>query len=117
MNLTGFSREKLFAILISRIVIFFFVMCLLTLFLYAAGTAQNFIDSTQFFLLNLYSFLGVMLTASSACGAIMDLRRFIRSKKVHHLFWAFGYLLLAILGVASFLFITAILAISGAKGL
>lgn len=112
MVLSHFSQEKLLPILISRTTVFLFLMSLLTLFLYMAGTFQNFIDATQLFLLRLYSVLGVLLCISSICGSILDLNRFKKAKKSRYLFRAGGYILLVIYGLATSLAVIAIIAIS-----
>jgi len=84
--------------LASRTVIFFFVMCILTIFLYAAGTVQGFVDSTQFALLRLYVVLGIFLTASSGYGMLIDFGRLFRFRKIRYLLRAGGYMLLVIFG-------------------
>ena len=112
----GFSRylkEKLPPILVSRTVIFFFLMCLLILILYVAGTVQEFIDSTQLTLLRLYVVVGVFLAIASVYGMILDLGRFLRMKKARYLFRAGGYLLLVIFGVATVLAAMFIITVSG----
>jgi len=96
----------------SRAVIFFFVMCLLTIFLYAAGTAQGFIDSTQFALIRLYVVLGVFLTVTSGCGMFLDFGRLFKEKKIRYLFRAGGYIVLVLFGAATVLTAMFILAIS-----
>ena len=103
-------KEKLLPILTSRTVIFFFVMCLLTIFLYAAGTVQGFLDSTQFALLRLYVVLGISLSAASVCGMFIAFGRLFKHKKIRYLFRACGYILLVIFGsitVLAALFIIA----------
>ena len=105
-------KEKLLPILASRTVIFFFVMCLLTLFLYIAGTVQGFIDSTQFALIRLYIILGIFLTAASACGMFLDLGRLFRQKRIRYLFRAAGYIILMVFGVLTVLAALFIIAMS-----
>jgi len=109
-------KEKLFPILVNRTVLFFFLMCLLTLFLYLAGTSQGFIDSTQLNLLKLYSILGIFLTFTSASGVVVDLSRMARTKKAGYLFRAGGYLFLMVFGTVTVLAAIAIIAISGGNG-
>ena len=99
--------------MVSRTVIFFFLMCLLALFLYLAGTFQEFIDSTQISLLKVYSVLGIFLTAVSAFGVILGINRMIMTKKAGYLLRAGGYLALALFGAATVLAAIAIIAISG----
>ena len=113
MKLTRSSREKLLYLLVNRLAIFFFLMCLLTLFLYAAGTIQDFTDSTQLFLLNIYFILGLFLTIASVSGLLLDLNRFSRTKKTRYLLRAGGYVFLVVFGVVTVLAASAITAISG----
>ena len=116
MKFTGLSKEKLLYLLVNRLAVFFFLMCLLTLFLYTAGTVQDFIDSTQLFLLNLYFVLGIFLTIASVSGLLLDLNRFFRTKKTRYLLRAGGYVFLVIFGVVTVLAASAITAISGGNG-
>ena len=116
MNFWKIPGERLIPLFVNRTVIFFFIMCVLTLFLYAAGTVQEFIDSTQLTLLNLYSVFGIILTVTAAFGVIMDLYRFTRAKKSRYIFRAGGYLLLVVFGVATVFAITVIITISGGSG-
>lgn len=110
------SKEKLLPILINRTTIFFFVMCLFTLFLYVAGTVQEFTDSTQLSLLRIYTVLGIFLTAAAASGIILDLGRFIKTKKGRYVLRAGGYALLVIFAAVTVLMVVAIVAISGGEG-
>ena len=112
MDSSRFSREKLLPILVNRATIFFLLMCLLALFLYLAGTFQEFIDSTQITLLKVYSVFGIFLTASSVSGVVISLGRMIMTKKVDYLLRAGGYLVSAIFGAATVLAAIAIIAIS-----
>jgi len=105
-------KEKLLPILASRTVIFFFAMCLLTLFLYIAGTIQGFIDSTQFALIRLYIVLGIFLTAASACGMLLDFGRLFKQKRIRYLFRAVGYIILTVFGVVTVLAALFIIAMS-----
>jgi hypothetical protein len=88
-------------------------MSILTLFLYAAGTVQEFTDTTQFTLLALYSVLGIFLTITSISGIILDFYRFISTKKGRYLLRAGGYLFLVVFGAVTVLAVMAILALSG----
>ena len=116
MNFSLSAREKLLPILINRTVLFFFFMSLLTLFFYLAGTAQGFIDSTQFLLLRVYTILGIFLAFTSASGVILDLGRLIKTKKIRYLFRAGGYAFLVIFGILSVLVVMSIFVISGGDG-
>jgi hypothetical protein len=114
---TRFSKERLLHILINRTALFFFVMCVLTLFLYVAGTVQEFTDATQFALLTLYSVLGIFLTITSISGIILDMTRFIGAKKGRYFFRAGGYLFLVVFGGVTVIAVMAILALSGGEGI
>jgi len=117
MNFSVNLKEKLLPILVSRMVIFFFLMCLLTLFLYAAGTAQGFIDSTQLFLLSVYVVLGIFLTVSSTVGFGINLVRYFKIRKIRYLCRAGGYMFLMIFGSATVLAIMFIITVaSGNSG-
>jgi len=105
-------KEKLLPILVSRTVIFFFLMCLFTLFLYAAGTVQGFVDSTQIFLLSVYVVLGIFLTIISIGGIIIDLERYARLRKIRYIIRAGGYMLLMIFGSVSVLAILFIISLA-----
>ena len=107
-------KEKLFPMLVSRTVIFFSFMCLLTLFIYAAGTFQGFIDSTQLSLLKLYLVLGIFLAITSVLAAIVNVRRFLRNKKLRYLLRAGGYVLLAFGGIITVMAVMFIITV--AKG-
>ena len=110
-------KEKLFPILVSRTVIFFFLLCLLTLFLYAAGAVQGFVDSTQMALLSVYVVLGIFLVISSVGGTIVALGRFYRLRKSRYLLRAGGYMLLIIFGSATVLLVMFIITVaSGNSG-
>jgi len=113
---TRLSKEKFLYLLVNRLAIFFFLMCLLTLFLYAAGTTQDFIDSTQLLLLNLHFILGIFLTIASVSGLLLDLNRFSLTKKKRYLLRAGGYVFLVVFGVVTILAASAITAISGGTG-
>jgi hypothetical protein len=113
MGFSRFSKERLLPILVNRTALFFFVMSILTLFLYAAGTAQQFTDSTQFTMLALNSVLGIFLTITAIFGIILDIGRFISTKKGRYFLRAGGYLFLVIFGAVTVLVVMAILALSG----
>ena len=110
------SKEKFLYLLVNRLAIFFFLMCLLTLFLYTAGTIQDFTDTTQLFLLNLLFILGIFLTIASASGLLLDLIRYTQTRKTRYLIRAGGYVFLAVFGVVAVLAASAITAISVGNG-
>lgn len=112
MGFPRFDKEKLFPILISRTVIFFFLMCLLTLLLFAAGTVQGFVDSTLLFLLKLYVVLGIFLSFASFSGIIFVFGRFLKNKKFRYLLRAAGYLFLILFGIVTVLAVMFIITVS-----
>ena len=108
-----FSKEKLLLILVNRLVVLFFLMCVFTIFLYAAGTVQGFIDTTQLSLLSFYVFMGIFLILAAILGTILESRRFFKSKKMRYLFRAAGYIIAMFLSAASVLAAMFIITISG----
>ena len=111
-----YLREKLFPTLISRTTVFFFLMCLLTLFLYAAGTVQNFIDSTQIFLLRLYTVLGIFLAIIAIPGIFINLGRFFKAKKWRYLLRTGVYLLFVFFGAITVLAVLVIITMAEGNG-
>jgi hypothetical protein len=66
------GKKVVIAVLIKRIVLFLFIMSLLTLFLYGIGTAQNFMDHTQLFLLRLSRLWGLFLIIGAFYGILLE---------------------------------------------
>jgi hypothetical protein len=91
-------------------------MCLLTLLLFATGTVQDFVDSTQLSLLSFYVIMGIFLVFFSTFGMFLDIRRFLLRKKKRYLLRAGGYLLLVIFGLATVLLVIFIVFISKGNG-
>lgn len=116
MVFSRFPKEKLLHIIVNRTVIFFFLMCILALLLYTAGTVQAFTDSTQLYLLWLSGALGILLAITSICGIALDIIRFIRQKKGNYLLRAGGYFLLLIFAIATVFIVMTIIALSRAAG-
>jgi len=116
MDSSRFLRGKLIPILVNRTAVFFFLMCLVTLFLYGVGTQQGFIDSTQLSLLRLYIALGIFLTVDSAYGVALDLERLLKNKKTRYLFRAGGYFLLVLFGAATVAAVMFIITLSKGNG-
>jgi hypothetical protein len=98
MKIPKLPDSKLFPSLVKRTVLFFFAMCLITIFLYITGTVQGFMDDTQLFLLRLGLGLGILLALSSFYGFVLDLVLFFRKKKIGFIFGAGLYAFLGILG-------------------
>jgi hypothetical protein len=70
------GRKPLIFLLVKRGVSFFFLMDLLTVFLYAAGTAQEFTDPTQVLLLRLSVLFGLLLGCGAVYGITLNLYYF-----------------------------------------
>ena len=109
-------KEKLLPIIVSRIVIFFLLMSLLTLFLYAAGTGQGFTDTTQLALLKLYTVFGILLIVSSGYGIIVSIGRYIRFKRIKYFIATGTYLLFVILGGGTVVAALAIITLVSGNG-
>lgn len=116
MARSRYVREKLLPILVNRTALFLFLMCLVTLFMYAVGTVQDFIDSTQLSLLRFYTVLGIFLTVVSVYGMVIDLERLLRLKKRRYLFRAGGYVLLILFGAGTVLVVMFIITLSKGNG-
>jgi len=115
LGFSGSPKEKMLFILVNRTVIFFFLMCCFALLLYAAGTVQNFTDSTQLNLLWLSGALGILLAVTSICGMALGIYRFKKYKN-YILLRASGYLLLVIFAVVVVFVVMAIMALSSGTG-
>ena len=98
-----FDKNKFLPILINRTVIFTFLICLLFITVYIAGTIQGFIDSTQLSLLKFYSIFGISLIVTSLCGTVIGIVRFFRNRKIRYLARASGYIFLVIFGLVTVL--------------
>jgi hypothetical protein len=90
--------NRLFTVLVNRTVLFFLVMCLISLFLYVIGTVQGFMDDTQLFLLRLGVALSVLLVLSSVSGLMLELILFFRRRRLRFVLGAGLYFLLGIVG-------------------
>ena len=95
------SKEKIFPLIVHRTVIFLFVLCLLTLLLYLAGTVQSFLDTTQSMLLSIYITLGIFLAVISIFGALLGIRRFFLHRKARELVQSGVYTLVSLFAVAT----------------
>jgi hypothetical protein len=100
MNFSQLSGSPLIFVLVRRLVVFFFVMSLLTIFLYVIGTGQEFMDNTQLLLLRIALFLGLFLSAGSIYGIALGLWRAIRCRKFRYIAGAGAYILSGIFGAA-----------------
>jgi hypothetical protein len=109
-------NENILPLLVSRTVIFFSVMCLLTLLVYAAGTIQGFMDSTQLALLRLSTVLGFFLAVSSIFGIAVNLVRFFIYRNARYFLRAGIYLPLVLFGVITLLIAMSIITLSNGNG-
>ena len=91
-------NEKILAIVLNRIAVFFFLICLLAVFLYIIVTRQGFLDETQFLLLRLAALSGVLLLISAIIGLIADIVFFIIAGRKRYLIGFFFFIFLAIAG-------------------
>lgn len=98
MKFADHLKGKFFTILFNRISIFFFLLCLLSVFLYFLGTYQGFMDTTQVLLLRMTFVFGILLAVSSVFGFFVDLSFLIRKKKIRYLFSILLYFTLAGIG-------------------
>jgi hypothetical protein len=89
---------QIFPLLVNRTVLFFLVMCLISLFLYVIGTVQGFMDDTQLFLLRLGLGMSILLSLSSLYGLVLDLVLFFREKKARFICGAGIYAFLVFFG-------------------
>ena len=109
-------KGRLFPVLVNRAVIFFFIMSLMTFFLYIIGTIQGFVDSTQLLLLRLLVILALCLIVSSVFGLVLNVMRFSKQKKLRYLIRAGCYFLLILFGVITALIILFIFTLSTGNG-
>jgi hypothetical protein len=91
---------KTFSVPAAGVTAFFFMMGAITVLLYAAGTVQGFMDSTQLLLLRLAAAWGALLAAASGYGMVLDAVLFVRGRKLRSLGGFLVYLLLGVAGVA-----------------
>jgi hypothetical protein len=98
MKLPKPPDSKLFPLLVNRAVVFFLIMCFISLFLYIIGTVQGFMDDTQLFLLRIGAGMSILLVLSSLYGLVLDLALFFRGKRPRFILGACAYALLGVLG-------------------
>ncbi|GHU46685.1 hypothetical protein FACS1894200_00740 [Spirochaetia bacterium] len=103
--------------LIKRTVLFFFALCLFSLFLYGIGSAQGFMDSTLLLLLRFAILMAIFLSVGSIYGLAMNLFLFFRfrgSNKAPYFIEMGGYMLLGLFG--ALVATTGILIITALRG-
>jgi hypothetical protein len=71
-------RNPLILMLVRRGVIFFALMGLFSIFLYALGTRQEFTDPTQFMLIRHSIVFGLLLFCGAVCGFVLNFAFFFR---------------------------------------
>ena len=92
------SQKPLIILLVKRVVLFIAFINILLIFLYAIGTAQVFLDSTQIMLLRWASSMGVLLFIGALYGFILDIYGAIRLRSARFLWGCLAYLSLSVLG-------------------
>ena len=111
-GITRYKRGKLLLLLVNRTVILLSIMCILALFLYAIGTAQDFTDTAQIELLRFITILAIFLVTTSLSGLVINLVRFFVQRKSKYLFRSAFYLLPLFLGSASLTLVMFIFTLS-----
>lgn len=111
MNKLG--DRRIFFVLLRAAILFFFGLCLFSLFLYAAGTRQGFTDETQMLLLGLSRFLGLCLSICSALGLVFCALLMMGGGRLRLIPRMGAYLLLGVFGMAVELAVSFILAAAG----
>lgn len=98
------TEKPFIVLLVKRCILFLFLMTLLCLFLYGVGTVQDFLASTQSFLLGSVYRLALALCIGSAYGVALDLFFAFRLGSTRLVWGAFFYLLMMAFAAASVLF-------------
>jgi hypothetical protein len=110
MNKPG-RKQSIFT-LFQGAALFFFGLCFFSLFLYAAGTRQDFTDAAQLLLLRLSRYLALALSVCSVWGIIYCLLPKIRDPRFRRVMNIAVYLLLCAFGFAVNLLTSFIIAAS-----
>ena len=113
INTDIFKKPQFPVIIMHRITVFFFLMCLLAILLYVLGTAQVFMDDTQYMLLKIAEIVGMLLSASSFVGIILDVLWYLSQKKIRYLGAIFLHVVSGFFGVAVVLTASFIIIVSG----
>jgi hypothetical protein len=110
------DQRPLVGLLVKRGTLFLALICALAVFLYAVGTMQGFMDSTQLFLLRLASFCALFLIPLCILGAAMDIpAAFRRPAALRYLGGAFAYILLGAASAALAAAVSFILILVGGR--
>jgi nitrate/nitrite transporter NarK len=110
------EKKPIIAILVKRTVFFFFSLCFLTVFLYGIGTAQEFMDITQMFLVRVSIVLGLFQAVGAIYGLILDLWFVLHDRKYRFLKGAVVYSILGALGIFVAAMGAFIVVVSGGTG-
>jgi hypothetical protein len=111
------KRKSILVILVKRTVLFFFTLCIFTVFLYGIGTIQGFMDTTQQLMLHLAIILGFSLAVGSIYGILLDFW-FIFHEKKRSFFWGIGgYISMGLFGALIAAAATFIVTISRGNGI
>jgi hypothetical protein len=110
------KKKPVIAILVKRTALFFFSLSGLTVFLYAIGTAQEFMDSTQLLLLRASVILGLCLAMDSLYGVILNLWLFIQKRQLRFFGSSGLYLITGALGAAMSIAAAFIIVAAGGNG-
>jgi hypothetical protein len=108
----GPEKKRRVFTLFQGAALFFFGLCLFSLFLYAAGTRQGFTDATQLLLLRLSRQLGLALSVCAAWGIICCIFLKIRDPRFRWALRTGACLLLCAFGVLVNLLTSFIIAAS-----
>jgi hypothetical protein len=106
------ERKRIIFTLFKGAALFFFGLCLFSLFLYAAGTRQDFTDATQLLLLRLSRSLALALSVCSVWGIICCIFLKFRDPRFRWVLRAGACLLLCAFGIAVNLLTAFIIAAS-----
>jgi hypothetical protein len=79
--------------------LFFFFMCLFSVFLYGVGVRQRFMDSTQIMLLRISALSALVLGVLSIYGIVLDTWFLIRGKAFRYLPGIAAYGIAAVFGI------------------
>ena len=109
-------KEEILPIMVNRMILLFFVLCLIALYLYISGTRNEFLDSIQFIFLRIYLTVGLLLALSSLCGFFIDIYYFCKRKKFNYLLKACLYMLLAVFGSVTVAAVMFIITLSSGNG-
>jgi hypothetical protein len=81
MNISPHGKKPFVLVLLHGAALFSFGICLLSVFLYFAGTRQRFMDSTQLALIRLAMLSGIFSALLSLYGIITDLVCLFRARR------------------------------------